>query len=73
LIRDKKAVAGGEESRNRAASRLMCDACLLVHNTSVKLGDLRSREPYRIGRLPRRRSIREDLNEVDYHAEIDED
>jgi hypothetical protein len=74
LIRDKKAVAGGEESRNRAARRLMCDACLLVHTTtSVKSGDLRSRELYLSGRLPKRRSTRGDLHEVDYHAGIGED
>ena len=73
MIRDKKAVAGGEESRNRAARRLMCDACLSVHIMSMKGGVLRSRELYLSGRLPKRRSVREDLHEVDCRAGIGED
>jgi hypothetical protein len=51
----------------------MCDACSSVHITCLEAGDLRSRELYLSGRLPKHRSIREDLHEVDYHAEIGED
>ena len=72
MIRDKKAVAGGEDSRNKAARRLVCDACLSVHIISMKGGDLRSRELYLSDRLPTRRSTREDRTGVDCHAGIDE-
>jgi hypothetical protein len=42
------------------------------HITCVEAGDLRSRELCLSGRLPKHRSIRGDLHEVDYHAGTDE-
>ena len=50
----------------------MCDACLLVHITSMKGVDLRSRELYLSGRLPTRRLARGDPHGVDCHAGRDE-
>jgi hypothetical protein len=38
LIRDRKAVAGGEDSRNRAARRLMCDACVVNISLVLRQG-----------------------------------